>query len=124
MQQADAPVSNGWVWMLRGAALYNLAVATPALVMESTQDSDRIIAVLVASFGLLYGLISHHPAKLALALWAGVVGKAGLLAVLVPAVIDGRQAAALAPVLVGDALFTLAFIAFLMRGLYTGRLRG
>lgn len=111
----QAPIAPGWVWMLRAAAAYNLLVAVPPLFARTTSDSDRIVSLLVACFGVIYALIARAPARLAPVLWAGVLGKLGVLIIMGMAVLDGRQPVAVIPVLAGDALFTLAFIAFLRR---------
>ncbi len=103
----------GWVWMLRAAAAYNILVALPALFAPATSDSDRIVSLLVGCFGLVYAMIARAPDRLGSVLWAGVIGKIGVLAIMVPAVMAGRLSLAIVPILVGDALFTLAFIAFL-----------
>lgn len=79
-----------------------------------TGPTDRVVAVLVAGFGLLYALVARQPARLAPALWAGVLGKLGVLWVMVPGVLAGRTVAGTGAVLAGDLLFTLAFLAFLL----------
>ncbi|MFM7027946.1 MAG: hypothetical protein ACKOXK_04630 [Chakrabartia sp.] len=113
----DEPrTAPGWVWMLRAAAAYNLLVSLPGLVAPGSSDSDRIVSLLVGCFGIIYAMISRFPVRFGPILWTGVIGKLGVLAIMVPAVVAGRQPMELVPVLAGDALFTLAFIAFLMRG--------
>jgi hypothetical protein len=116
MTNNTSPIAPGWIWMLRAAAAYNLLVALPPLFAPATPDSDRIVSLLVGCFGILYFIISRAPERLAVALWAGVIGKLGVLAIMVPAVTAGRQPVEIVPVLVGDGLFTLGFLAFLLRG--------
>ena len=111
---SEAGVSRRWSWMLGAAAAYNLVVAVPALLVPDTSQDDRITAVLVASFGVLYALIARAPALYGRMLWAGVLGKAGILAILLPAVLDGRAPGATGYVLAGDALFTIGFLALLL----------
>ncbi len=117
---AKAPnVAPGWVWMLRAAATYNVLVALPPLLSSATPDLDRIVSLLVGCFGILYFIISRAPGRLAAALWAGVIGKLGVLAIMVPAVAAGRQSEHIVPIIMGDALFTFGFLAFLFRGRFT-----
>lgn len=115
MLVGEARLSPFWAWMLWAAAAFNIIVAAPSLFIEATPDQDRIVAVLVAAFGALYALVARHPSQLGVVLWAGIIGKLGVLAILIPAVQEGRQPMGIAPILAGDALFTLAFLAFLMR---------
>ena len=109
-----AGLSPFWSWMLGAAAAYNLIVAVPALLGPDTAQGGRVTAVLVASFGILYALIARAPALYGRMLWAGVLGKAGILAILLPAILDGRAPGATGYVLAGDALFTIGFLALLL----------
>ncbi len=109
-----AGLSPFWSWMLWAAAAYNLIVTVPALLGPDTAQGDRVTAVLVASFGVLYALIARAPALYGRMLWAGVLGKAGILAILLPAILDGRAPGATGYVLAGDALFTIGFLALLL----------
>lgn len=110
----SAPVARGWVWMLWAAAAYNLSVGVPGIFLGGASDEARIVSLLVACFGLVYGMIARFPERYAPLLWTGVIGKIGVLAIMGAAVMHGTQPVALVPVLAGDALFTLAFIAFLV----------
>ncbi|MFN5760108.1 MAG: hypothetical protein ACK440_11020 [Sphingomonadaceae bacterium] len=109
------PIAPGWVWMLRAAAVYNLLVALPQLLASATPSSDRIVSLLVGCFGLIYALVSWQPHRFAPMLWAGIIGKLGILVILGPDVLQGRGAPGAAPILAGDLLFTLGFLAFLWR---------
>lgn len=115
MPETETMIAPGWVWMLRAAAAYNLLVALPGLIAAATPDADRVVSLLVGCFGGLYAMISVAPARFAPVLWTGVVGKLGVLVIMVPALVAGRQPPEIVPILAGDALFTLAFIAFLLR---------
>ena len=111
---SEAGLSRRWSWMLGAAAAYNLIVAVPALLGPDTVQGDRVTAVLVASFGVLFALIARAPALYGRMLWAGVLGKAGILAILLPAILDGRAPEATGYILAGDALFTIGFLALLL----------
>ena len=104
-----------WSLMLGAAAAYTLVVAVPGLLDPGAPVSSRLVALLVGCFGLLYALVARDPARLAPALWAGVVGKIGVVALMIPEVGAGRAAPGTAAILAGDALFTVLFLAFLLR---------
>lgn len=108
-------LAAGWRWMLWAAAAYNWLVSLPVLANGALPAEAKISAVLVAAFGVLYALVARDPVRLAPALWAGVAGKLGLVLLLAPTIIAGTAAPGLAPVLAGDLLFTLAFLALLLR---------
>lgn len=107
------PVHSTWRGMLAAAAVYNWVVALPALFVPGAGVGDRVVAVLVAGFGLLYALVARDPARLAPALWAGVLGKLGVLGVMGPEVLAARALPGTGWVLLGDAAFTVLFLAFL-----------
>lgn len=107
-------VAAGWHWMLWAAAAYNWLVSLPVLLNGLLTAEAKISAVLVAAFGLLYALVARDPARLAPALWAGVAGKLGLVLLLSPSIIAGTAAPGLTPVLAGDLLFILGFLALLL----------
>jgi len=104
-----------WSVMLGAAAAYNLVVALPGLFAAGASVSERIVALLVACFGLLYALISRDPLRLAPALWAGIGGKIGVVTLMWPEVVSGRAVPGTGLILAGDALFTLLFLVFLLR---------
>jgi hypothetical protein len=103
-----------WRAMLAAAALFNLIVALPSLLLAQTV-SDRIVAVLVGCFGLVYALVAREPVRLAPVLWAGVIGKLGVVALMLPEVRAGRAVPGTGWILLGDLLFTALFLAFLLR---------
>ena len=107
-------MAKGWSWMLWAAAVYNWLVSLPVLLNTALVASDKISAVLVAGFGVLYALVASSPARFAPTLWAGVVGKLGLVILLAPSIAAGTAAPGTAPVLAGDLLFTVAFLALLL----------
>ena len=99
------------------AALYNLAAGAGALLMPGATAEGRLVGMSVACFGLMYGLIASDVARLRPMLWIGVIGKLGAIALLAPEVASGAQPAIVGALLAGDALFTLAFLAILLRPL-------
>lgn len=112
--QTIRPLASSWRWMLGAASAYNLMVGVPGLLAAGAGVTERVVALLVSCFGVVYGLVAWQPLRLAPALWAGVIGKIGVVALMVPEVLAGRAAPGTGAILAGDALFTLAFIAFLL----------
>jgi hypothetical protein len=102
--------------MLWAAAAFNLAIGLPGLLRSGANLEGRLIALLVAAFGLLYAIAATDPERFAPVLWAGVVGKLGVIALMGPAVARGQAPKATAALLAGDALFTALFLVLLLGG--------
>jgi hypothetical protein len=105
--------------MLWAAAAYNLVIGLPGLIL-GTGVTDRIVSLLVACFGLVYGLTARDPLRFAPVLWAGVVGKLGVVALMLPAVQAGTAAPGTGWILLGDAIFTALFMVFLLGPVHRG----
>lgn len=103
-----------WSAMLWAAALYNLVIGGGALFQPGAAREGRVTGLLVAGFGVVYAIVALDPARFAPVLWAGVLGKAGVIALLGPAVRRGELPRGLGWVLAGDALFTALFLALLL----------
>ena len=112
--QSARPLASSWRWMLGAASAYNLMVGVPGLLSAEAGVTARVVALLVSCFGVLYALVAWQPLRLAPALWAGVIGKIGVVALMMPEVTAGRAVPGTSAILAGDALFTLAFLAFLL----------
>ncbi len=96
------------------AAAYNLFIGGAGLATTSAPVNDRIVGLLVACFGIVYALVGRDSARFGPVLWAGIVGKLGIVALLLPDVLAGRAAAGTGVILAGDALFTFGFLVFLL----------
>ncbi|MBZ6379754.1 hypothetical protein B5C34_14870 [Pacificimonas flava] len=107
-------VASGWRWMLAAAAAYNLVIGIPGIAAPDAELMARTTSLLVACFGLLYALIAWQPARLGPALWPAVAGKAGIVALILPEILAGRAPPGTSAIIAGDALFGLAFLAFLL----------
>lgn len=112
---SDKGRGRKWQAFFVAAALYNLVIGLPGLFAAGASTEARLIALFVCCFGLLYGLVARDPVRLGPALWAGVAGKLGVIALMAPGVRAGTAVPGLGWVLAGDALFTLGFLAFLFR---------
>lgn len=95
-------------------ALYNLLIGGAALATTSAPVNDRIVGLFVACFGIVYALVAWRPDRFGPVLWAGVVGKLGIMALLLPDVLAGTAPAGTGVILAGDALFTFGFLVFLL----------
>ena len=105
----------GWRTMLALAALYNLVIGGLALLGPG-DTNGHVVGLLVACFGLVYALAASEPLRFAPVLWAGVVGKLGVIALVGPQVRAGTAMPGAGFVLAGDVLFTLGFLTFLLWG--------
>jgi hypothetical protein len=107
-------INRAWRWFFGAAAAYNFVIGGAGLVTGAAVN-DRIVGLLVLCFGIVYAVVARDPARFGPALWAGVVGKAGVVAMLLPEISAGRAAPGMGAILAGDALFTLGFLLFLLR---------
>ena len=51
--------------MLGAAAAYNWLISLPVLLNSGIAANDKVSAVLVAAFGVLYAIVASNPARLA-----------------------------------------------------------
>ena len=105
-----------WKAVLWAAAAFNLLVAVPSFFLPGAAVNDQIIALLVGCFGLVYAMVARAPAQLGQVLWAGVLGKIGVVALMWPQVQAGRALPGTSWILLGDMVFTALFAVFLLRG--------
>lgn len=105
---------TAWPAVFWAAAGYNLVIGVPAMLRGAAGIESRITGVLVSGFGIVYALVASDPVRFGPMLWAGVLGKIGVIALMGPIVARGQAPRAVGAVLAGDALFTLAFLAFLL----------
>ena len=107
-------VGTGWRAFFWAACAFNFVIGALGMVNPEASTDERIIGLLVFCFGILYLLVARDPLRYALTLWAGVIGKAGVVALLAPAAFGEGGDRLLASVLVGDALFAIGFLVFLV----------
>ena len=104
-----------WRWFFYAAAAYNAVIGGAGLADVTAPVNDRIVGLLVLGFGIVYAMVGRDPARFGPALWAGIVGKLGIVALLLPDVLAGSAAQGTGAILAGDALFTIGFLIFLLR---------
>ena len=109
------------------AAAYNLAVGLPlafapeailqvggAAVDPGPADMFVPLAgILIAGFGIVYALVALQPSRMKPVVWAGVFGKAGVLALSLPPWLRGEVGIDAVALSLGDLAFTLGFLVFL-----------
>ncbi|MBS3929017.1 MAG: hypothetical protein KGZ65_12715 [Sphingomonadales bacterium] len=103
-----------WPITLALAAAYNLVIGGASLFQPGAAREGRVTGLLVAGFGVVYAIAASDPVRFAPVLWAGVLGKLGVIALLGPAVRSGALPRALGWVLAGDAVFTALFLVLLL----------
>ena len=107
------PVGWGWRGFFWLATAYNLVIGALTMLSPMATVDGRIVGLLVACFGVIYLLVALDPRRYAQTLWAGVIGKIGVVGLLGPAAIGEGGDRMVAAILAGDALFTLGFLIFL-----------
>jgi len=108
------PPAPLWSPFFYTAAAYNLVIGGAGLANAAAPVNDRIVGLLVACFGIVYALVGRDAARFGPVLWAGIVGKLGIVALLMPSVLAGTAPAGTGVILGGDALFTIGFLVFLL----------
>lgn len=110
----QTPINPLWRAFFWAAAIFNFAIGLAGMLSpEATQDA-RIVGLLVFSFGVIYLLVARNAERYGSALWAGVIGKVGVVIMLAPAQFGPDGSAMLAAVLALDALFAAGFLIFLL----------
>lgn len=99
---------------LWAAAAFNLVIGLAGMARRGATREGRTVGLLVVSFGVVYALVALDPARFVPVLWAGVLGKAGVIALMLPAVARGEAPRWLAWVLAGDGLFLGYFLVLLL----------
>jgi hypothetical protein len=105
-----------WQIILSLAAAYNLVIGAASMLQPGAAREGRVTGLLVAGFGVVYAIAASDPARFAPVLWAGVLGKLGVIALLGPAVRGGELPRAVGWVLAGDAVFAALFLVLLLGG--------
>ncbi len=114
-----APVGGDWVspvWrsFFWTACVFNFVVGAMGMFSPAATTDARVIGLLVFCFGILYLLVAREPIRFAPTLWAGVIGKLGVVGLLSPIAFGEEGNLLVAGALVLDALFAAGFLAFLM----------
>ena len=108
------PVGRGWRAFFWAACVYNLVIGALGMLSPEATVDARIVCLLVLCFGIVYLLVARDPRRFAPTLWAGLIGKAGVVGLLGPAAFAPGGEPLIAGILIGDALFALGFLVFLL----------
>jgi hypothetical protein len=103
-----------WQIVFWAAAAYNVVIGAGGLFQPGAAREGRVIGLLVIAFGVVYAIAALDPERFAPMLWAGVLGKAGVIALMLPAARGPGGVPRLGWILAGDALFLALFLAFLL----------
>lgn len=110
----EEAVNKGWRGFFWTATIFNFLVGLAAMLSPEATIDARIIGLLVFNFGIIYLLVARDPLRFAPVLWAGVIGKIGVVALLGPEAFGENGEPLVAGALVLDAVFALGFLAFLL----------
>lgn len=104
---------RGWRMFFWAAAAFNFLIGLAGMLIPESSIDGRTIGLLVFSFGLVYLIVASDPVRYGRVVWAGVLGKVGVVALLGPTEFGGEGSSMIAAVLAGDALFAFGFLVFL-----------
>ena len=108
-------VSRSWTAFFWAAAAFNLIIGMGAMISPEATVDARTVGILVFGFGIVYIQVARDPLRFAPVLWAGVLGKLGVVGLIGPTAFTGSGSRLVSGVLVLDALFALGFLAFLFK---------
>ncbi|MBV7258033.1 hypothetical protein [Erythrobacter crassostreae] len=109
-------IGSFWRIFFWAAALFNFLIGLAGMLAPVPSIDERIIGLLVFCFGVIYALVARDPQRYAKVLWAGVIGKLGVVGLMLPTVLGGDGGALSIVILSLDAVFALGFLAFLFLG--------
>lgn len=105
--------ASGWRIFFWIAAGFNFLIGLAGMLVPESSIDGRTIGLLVFAFGLVYFIVASDPLRYGRVVWAGVLGKVGVVALLGPREFSGDGASLIAAVLAADALFAFGFLVFL-----------
>lgn len=115
-----------WRFFFIAATLFNIAAGLPLLAapdamllslnMPVPDDLlyHRFTGLLILAFGGLYAAVSYDQTRYGPLVWLGAIGKAGVILLMGDAYLSGRVPFQAFAVSLGDLLFVLGFLAFLL----------
>lgn len=110
----DEHIGKHWRALFWGATVFNLVIGLLGMLSPQASIDGRIIGLLLFTFGVIFMLVAKEPSRFAPVLWAGVMGKAGIVALLGPSAFAMVDQPAVAATLALDGAFAIGFLAFLL----------
>ena len=110
----EREVSRNWRSFFWAAMAFNVIIGTVGMLSPAADVDARIIGLLVRGFGFVYFFVARDPLRFAPVLWAGILGKVGVVALLAPQAFGPDGDPIVAGALGGDGLFAIGFLAFLL----------
>lgn len=104
---------SGWRVFFWIAAVNNLVVGTIAFLAAAWGSPEAMGGVLIACFGIVYGMVARDPLRFAPVLWAGIVGKLMVVAMLGPRNWQAGGDPVVGAIVAGDLAFAIGFALFL-----------
>ncbi len=108
------------------ATLFNIAAGLPLLAAPDAMAQSlnmpvpddllyhRFTGLLILAFGGFYAAVAYDQQRFGPLLWLGAIGKAGVILLMGEAYVSGRVPFAAFAVSLGDVLFVVGFLAFLV----------
>ena len=108
------------------ATLFNIAAGLPLLAAPDAMAQSlnmpvpddllyhRFTGLLILAFGGFYAAMAYDQERFGPLLWLGAAGKAGVILLMGEAYVSGRVPFAAFAVSLGDVLFVVGFLAFLV----------
>lgn len=107
-------VGSFWRVFFWAAALFNFVIGLAGMLAPVPTIDQRIIGLLVFSFGVVFAFVARDPKRYAKMLWAGFISKLGVAGLMAPYVLSGESGVLGWTILITDVIFALGFLAFLL----------
>lgn len=112
-QVGEAEPRHGWRSFFWAAAIFNFLIGLSGMLAPGTTIDTRIIGLLVFAFGIVYMLVARDPHRFGPVLWAGVIAKVGVVALMALDAFSPGGTLIAKIVIAVDAAFAIGFLAFL-----------
>ena len=103
-----------WRLVFWSAAAMNFAIGLAAMLAPGMDNDARIVGLLVLCFGIVYALVARDSRRYGPTLWAGLIGKVGVVALLAPTHFGPGGHPVMMVVLLLDIAFAVAFLTYLL----------
>ncbi|MEP3050783.1 MAG: hypothetical protein ABJP48_13555 [Erythrobacter sp.] len=107
-------VSSTWRAFFWVATICSLIVGLAGMLSPEATIDARIIGLLIFGFGIVYFHVAREPLRYGPVLWAGILTKVGVIALLAPQVFGPSINPLFAGVLIAFGVFAFGFLIFLL----------